>query len=174
MGYNINALPADLKEAGKLSELQERITKLMANDRRHHRPLVIRNKKANELNALPNPYYLRYLKAVYIGEWVLDKDCNQVVPGGLGRLYTEDRIIEGEILTKANSGMQFFDESSVAAAMPAFMHNKEKAKFFAATATEPTTSKKDLLAMVGTVSNDECLRMEVILNGEGRSFTRTS
>jgi hypothetical protein len=175
VAYNINGLPADLKEAGKLTELQERIAKLMNHEKRHHRPLVIANKRANDKNYLPDPYYIRSMKAVYIGEWVLDKDCNQVVPGGLGRLYCDDRIIEGEILTKANTGITFFDESSVAAAQPVFLHNKEKAKFFAATTTEATAAtKKDLLALVGTANNDEFLRMEVMLQGEGRSFTRNS
>lgn len=124
MAYNINALPIDLKEAGKLTELQDRISKLMIHEKRHHRPLLVINKQANGNNYLPDPYYIRSMKAVYIGEWVLDKHCNHVVPGGLGRLYCEDRIIEGEIFTKTHTELVFFDESSLAATHPAFTHNR--------------------------------------------------
>ena len=55
-----------------------------------------------------------------------------MVPGGLGRLYSMDRIIEGEILTKARSVINFLDEGGHDFNITNQMvqHNKEKANFF--------------------------------------------
>lgn len=115
-----------------LTQLQAKITKLMNHEKRQHKPLTL-TKNANSKNFLPNPYYIRCLDAVYIGEWVLDIQSNQVVPGGLGRLYSSDRIIEGEILTKVKDGINFLDEGGHDFNITHQMvqHNKAKATFFA-------------------------------------------
>jgi hypothetical protein len=68
-------------------------------DRKKNKPLNIKA-PARIDNFLPDPYYIRSLNAVYIGEWVYNPNIYDEVPGGIGRLYTETEIYEGEIITK--------------------------------------------------------------------------
>jgi len=44
---------------------------------------------------LPDPYNIRSINCIYIGEWVYSGLFNSSIPGGLGRLYKEDEIMEG-------------------------------------------------------------------------------
>lgn len=130
VAYNINKLPDFLKESAELTKKQEQIAKLMAHEKKNIKPMNI-SKNANEKNYLPDPYYLRSMDSVYVGEWVLDKEIDQVVPGGLGRLYTEERIIEGEIITKVLQIEMFFDDDNLDFTEKMVSHSKEKASFFA-------------------------------------------
>lgn len=119
-----------MKESAELTKKQEQITKLMAHEKKNIKPMNI-SKNSNEKNSLPDPYYIRSMDAVYVGEWVLDKEIDQVVPGGLGRLYTEERIIEGEIVTKVLENVAFFDADNLDFTQKMVSHSKEKASFFA-------------------------------------------
>jgi hypothetical protein len=40
--------------------------------------------------SLPDPYIIRCMEALYIGEWKFNNDIHSSVPGGIGRLYTEE------------------------------------------------------------------------------------
>ena len=42
---------------------------------------------------IPNPFKIRSLQAIYIGEWKYNSALLSTVPGGIGRLYTVDEII---------------------------------------------------------------------------------
>jgi hypothetical protein len=77
-----------MKESSELTRIQDKITKLMAHEKRNNKDIKV-SKNASDKNFIPNPYYIRSMDAIYIGEWVLDKNVDQEVPGGLGRLYTD-------------------------------------------------------------------------------------
>jgi hypothetical protein len=70
-----------------LTKFQSKIAKLMAHEKRHSKPISIA-KGITKQNYLPDPYYIRSMEAIYIGEWQLDMDTSLLLPGGLGRLYT--------------------------------------------------------------------------------------
>ena len=48
---------------------------------------------------IANPFKIRSLQAIYIGEWKYNSTLLSTVPGGIGRLYTVDEIIEGELVS---------------------------------------------------------------------------
>ena len=48
---------------------------------------------------LQDPYLIRIMSAIYVGQWKYNQDIDSTVPGGLGRLYKEDEIMQGEIMT---------------------------------------------------------------------------
>lgn len=68
VAFNINDLPEYLKESDRLTKFQEKITRLMAHEKRHNKPLVL-TKNANPKNKLPNPYYIRYT-TIHIDLWM--------------------------------------------------------------------------------------------------------
>lgn len=65
-------------------------------DKHKLKPLKLtrRRRVANELK---DPYYIPSLNAIYIGEWVYEKRITDNFPSGIGRLYFDDELYEGEL-----------------------------------------------------------------------------
>lgn len=71
---------------------------MLANEKKNAKPLKL-HQKSKKQNEDSDPYFIKCLNAIYLGEWAYIKEIDSDVPSGIGRLYTESRIMEGEIKT---------------------------------------------------------------------------
>lgn len=56
---------------------------------------------------IPNPFKIRCMEGIYIGEWKYNGALLSTVPGGIGRLYTVDEIIEGQLVTEVDEKQKY-------------------------------------------------------------------
>ena len=94
VAYNIDNLPVEEMIEGKLTRLQEQINSMKANERKGKKFLQITRSQPKG-SYIANPYKIRSLDSIYIGEWIYNQTILSTVPGGIGRLYTNDDIMEG-------------------------------------------------------------------------------
>ena len=94
VAYCVNHLPPAEMVEGKLTKLQEQINSMKAHERKGKKQLSI-TRLHPEGQYDPDPYLIRYISAIYVGEWKYNSTLMSSVPGGIGRLYTEDEIMEG-------------------------------------------------------------------------------
>lgn len=111
---------------------------------------------------IPNPYVLRYQDCIYIGQWIYNNSLNATVPGGIGRLYKEDEIMEGQFLTviDENDIQASFANKNLAETL--IRESSKRAKFFNLEAKKMITEGTNVKQ-----------KIKVVLDGEGRIFSRT-
>ena len=161
VAYNIDNLPVEEMVEGKLTKLQEQINMMKANERKGKKFLQVTRTQPKG-STIPHPFIIRCNHFIYIGQWKYNNTLLSTVPGGIGRLYTPEDILEGEMVTYVDEKEKYRGEFEDDIAEMMIRENKKRAKFF----------NKDK-QQVATKATDNQRKIDIVLEGHGRIFSRT-